>query len=56
MAPVATPKPILERLNTEIWKIANSVDVKNAWTKQGAVPMSMTTDEFGQYLREDIAK
>lgn len=56
MAPVATPKPILERLNTEIRKIANSADVKDAWTKQGAAPMSMTTDEFGQYLREDIAK
>ena len=56
MAPAATPKPILERLNAEIRKIVNSAEVKEAWAKQGAAPMNMSTDEFAQYLREDIAK
>jgi len=56
MAPTGTPKTIVERLNTEIRKIVNSADVKEAWDKQGAAPMNMSTDEFGQYLREDIAK
>ena len=56
MAPAGTPKPIVERLNAEIRKIVNSPEVKEAWAKQGAAPMSMSTDEFGQYLREDIAK
>jgi tripartite-type tricarboxylate transporter receptor subunit TctC len=56
MAPAATPKPVLERLNAEIRKIVNSAEVKDAWARQGAAPMSMTTDEFGRYMREDIAK
>ncbi len=56
MAPVATPKPIVERLNAEIRRVAGSTEVKEAWAKQGAAPMSMSTEEFGQYLREDIAK
>jgi tripartite-type tricarboxylate transporter receptor subunit TctC len=56
MAPKGTPKPIVERLNAEIRKIVNNADVKEAWAKQGAAPMTMSTDEFGQYLREDIAK
>lgn len=56
MAPMGTPRPILERLNAEIRKIVNSPDVRDAWAKQGAAPMSMSTEEFGQYLREDIAK
>jgi tripartite-type tricarboxylate transporter receptor subunit TctC len=56
MAPTGTPKPIVERLNAEIRKIVNSPEVKEAWAKQGAAPMSMSTDEFGQYLRDDIAK
>jgi len=56
MAPAGTPKPIVERLNAEIRKIVNRPEVKEAWAKQGAAPMSMSTDEFGQYLREDIAK
>ena len=56
MAPAGTPKTILERLNAEIRKIVNSAEVKEAWAKQGAAPMNMSTDEFAQYLREDIAK
>jgi tripartite-type tricarboxylate transporter receptor subunit TctC len=56
MAPIATPKPIVERLNAEIRKVVNSAEVRDAWARQGAAPMSMSTDEFGQYIREDIAK
>ncbi len=56
MAPAGTPKAIIERLNTEIRKIVNSAEVKEAWAKQGAAPLNMSTDEFAQYLRDDIAK
>ena len=56
MAPAGTPKPIVERLNAEIRKIVNSTEVKDTWAKQGAAPMNMGTDEFAQYLRDDIAK
>ena len=56
VAPAATPRPIVERLNTEIRKIVNSAEVKDAWGKQGATSMSMSIDEFGAYMREDIAK
>ena len=56
MAPAGTPKPIVERLNAEIRKIVHSPEIKEAWAKQGAAPMNMSTEEFGQYLREDIAK
>ena len=37
-------------------KIINAPDVKENWSKQGAVPMAMTPDEFGKFLRADIAK
>jgi tripartite-type tricarboxylate transporter receptor subunit TctC len=56
MAPAATPKPIVERLNAEIRKIVSNAEIKDAWAKQGAAPMSMSPDEFGQYMKEDIAK
>ena len=56
MAPTGTPRPILEKLNAEVNKIINAPDVKEAWGKQGAVPMGMSVDEFGKFLREDIAK
>jgi tripartite-type tricarboxylate transporter receptor subunit TctC len=56
MAPAATPRPVLEKLNGELAKILNSADVKENWGKQGAVPMGMTVDQFDKFLREDIAK
>ena len=56
MAPKGTPAEIVNKLNAEMRKIVNNPDVKAAWSKQGAVPMSMTVAEFDQYLNADIAK
>jgi tripartite-type tricarboxylate transporter receptor subunit TctC len=56
MAPAATPKPILERLSAEVKKVIHAPDVKNNWAKQGAVPMDMSPEEFGKFVRADIAK
>lgn len=56
MAPAGTPKPIVERLNAEVQKVLDLPDVKEAWAKQGAVPMHMTPTEFGKYLEKDIEK
>jgi len=56
MAPKGTPRAVVDKLNAEITKVVNSPDVKSAWEKQGAVPMTMTPDEFGNYLRGDIEK
>jgi tripartite-type tricarboxylate transporter receptor subunit TctC len=56
MAPAKTPQPIVDMLNAEIRKIMERPDVKVAWAKQGANPMSMTPAEFDKYLRADIDK
>ncbi len=56
MAPAGTPRPVLEKLNAEIGKVVNAPEVKEAWSKQGAVPMSMSVDQFDRFLREDIVK
>jgi len=56
MAPAATPKPVLEKLAGAIAKIVNAPDVKEKWAEQGAVPMAMTPDEFGKFIREDVQK
>lgn len=56
MAPANTPKEIVEKLNAEVTRIVNQADVKAAWSKQGAVPMTMSTAEFAKFLREDIVK
>jgi tripartite-type tricarboxylate transporter receptor subunit TctC len=56
MAPKNTPPEIVAKLNTAVRKIVGEPDVKAAWGQQGAVPMSMSTSEFQQYLKDDIAK
>jgi tripartite-type tricarboxylate transporter receptor subunit TctC len=56
MAPAGTPKAIVDKLNAEIVKAVNRPDVKEAWDKQGAVPLVMTPAEFDTYLRKDIEK
>jgi tripartite-type tricarboxylate transporter receptor subunit TctC len=56
MAPKGTPADIVTKLNAEMRKIVNNPEVKTAWAKQGAVPLSMTVAEFEQYLNADIAK
>ncbi|HKS64569.1 MAG TPA: tripartite tricarboxylate transporter substrate binding protein [Xanthobacteraceae bacterium] len=56
MAPAGTPQPIVDKLNAEIAKVINRPDVKDAWAKQGAVPMVMSPAEFDKYLRADIEK
>jgi tripartite-type tricarboxylate transporter receptor subunit TctC len=56
MAPKGTPADVVSKLNAEVRKIVNNPEVKAAWAKQGAVPMSMNVAEFDQYLNADIAK
>jgi tripartite-type tricarboxylate transporter receptor subunit TctC len=56
MAPAGTPKDIVDKLNAGINKVIASPDVKDAWAKQGAVPLVMTPAEFDKYLQSDIEK
>jgi len=56
IAPKGTPPDVVKRLNTEIAKIVGNPDVRQEWAKQGAVAMTMTPDEFGRYLDEDVVK
>jgi len=56
MAPKGTPQPVVDKLNAEIRKVIARADLRDAWARQGAVPMSMTPAEFGAYLEKDIEK
>ena len=56
MTPKGTPKEVVSFLNTSINKILERSDVKEAWLKQGAIPMVKTPEEFDAYLRQDIEK
>jgi tripartite-type tricarboxylate transporter receptor subunit TctC len=56
MAPAGTPKPIIDKLNAAINAFVKKGEIVELWNKQGAVPISMTSEEFDKFLRGDIAK
>jgi tripartite-type tricarboxylate transporter receptor subunit TctC len=56
MAPAATPKAIVDKLNAEINKAIARPEMRTAWDRQGATPMTMSPSEFDAFLRKDIEK
>ena len=56
MAPAGTPKPIIDKLNAAVNAAMKRPEIVKLWTQQGAVPMSMTPEEFDKFLRGDIVK
>jgi len=56
MAPKGTPPEIVDRLNAEIARIIAKPAIREAWARQGAVPMTMTPAEFDAFLRRDTDK
>ena len=56
MAPAGTPQPIVDLLNREINKILRAAGRETSWEKQGAIPITMTPNEFGAYMQSEIEK
>src|SRR3954449_803347 len=56
MAPAGTPKPVIDKLNAAVNAIVKRPDIEKLWSEQGAMPMSMTAEEFDKFLRGDIEK
>jgi tripartite-type tricarboxylate transporter receptor subunit TctC len=56
MAPRGTPQPIIDLLNREITKIEQRPDIKAAWEKLGATPLTMTQGEFTKFMQGEIEK
>ena len=56
MAPAATPQPIVDKLNQEITRIASRPDIKEAWEKTGATPITMTQTDFKVFMDGQVAK
>ena len=56
LAPAATPKQIVGKLNAEILQALRSSDVTDAFARQGLDPLGSTPGEFESYLKSEVAK
>ncbi len=56
LAPAATPKPIIDKLHTEIVKVLRSPDIVERFTQNGVVIIGNTPAEFAAIVKTDVAK
>jgi len=56
LAPAGTPRDVVNRLSTEIARIARSPDMRERLEGMGAEPVGSTPEEFGAVMARDIAK
>jgi tripartite-type tricarboxylate transporter receptor subunit TctC len=54
--PVATPKPVIARLNRELKVVLQRPDVQDFYARQGAVPVYNSPEEFAAYVATEGAK
>lgn len=56
MAPAATPKAAITRLNAKLVKILSGGEVAQQLMTRGYDPAPTTPEEFGKYLRSEVAR
>ena len=56
LAPAATPRDIVTRLNSEIVKAIKSPDMRERLAQQGADPVGNTPEDFAAVIKRDLAK
>ena len=56
VAPAATPKDVIARLNREIVKVMQVPDVRERFSQQGIDPETSTPEQFAQLVREEYAR
>jgi tripartite-type tricarboxylate transporter receptor subunit TctC len=55
-APAATPRDLIAKLNAEINRAMRQPDVATRLAGDGVEAVSMTPEQFGSYLRQEIVK
>jgi len=55
LAPAATPRPIIERLNTELVRALKAPDVREQLDRQGVEPQPGTPEELRKYMERELA-
>ena len=56
VAPTGTPKPIINKLSTEIARIMAMPDVQDYLAKQGMMPFSSTPEQLATLMKTDMVR
>ena len=55
-APPGLAKELVAKLNSDVLAVLGAADLKDRLASLGAEPLPMSPDDFGRYVRDDIAK
>jgi tripartite-type tricarboxylate transporter receptor subunit TctC len=55
-APAKTPKPVLDKLHTDIVAVLVSPEIRETFAANGAEVVANSSEEFTQKVRDDVAK
>ena len=55
LAPAATPRPIIDRLNAELVRALKAPDVREQLDRQGVEPQPGTPEELRKYMERELA-
>jgi tripartite-type tricarboxylate transporter receptor subunit TctC len=56
LAPAGTPREVVMRLNSAIGAIVNTPEMNDALRRQGLEPATGTPEEFGAFIRNEVAQ
>ena len=56
LAPGGTPRPIIEKLNSELHKALASADLKERLANAGVEPMVNTPEQFAEFISAEKAR
>jgi tripartite-type tricarboxylate transporter receptor subunit TctC len=56
VVPVATPRPIVDRLHAEFSKAMRAPDIADRYATLGVEPVESTPEQFAAYMRTELVK
>jgi tripartite-type tricarboxylate transporter receptor subunit TctC len=56
LAPAATPREIIAKLNQDITQILNTPEMRETLSSQGLEPVTGTPEQFGALIKDDLAR
>ena len=56
VAPAGLPQPIVDKLYKDIQEVLKSKELTEAFAREGAEAVTMTTAEFSKYMENEIVK
>lgn len=56
LAPAATPKSVVNKLNAEMTKILNDAEFRNSMSKMGVDPMPSTPEQFSDFMHKETVR